>query len=157
MEYLLEILDKETEVYTNYLDLATQKKKALIENDIDIIEMITDREKSLSTKVLALEAARVEYLREQGFPASVQLDELLPKMQGQGKEQLKIKAATLKKILVECKRFTDSNMALMKQSSNYINHMIKIFTTTLNGSKPAIYSQKGENKFETGKIADMQG
>lgn len=157
MEYLLEILDKETDVYTNYLDLATQKKKALIENDIDVLEMITDQEKTLSTKVLALEAARVEYLREQGYPASIQLDELMPKLEGKTQKQLKDKAAGLKKILTECKKFTDSNMALMKQSSNYINHMIKIFTTTLNGAKPAIYSQKGENKFEAGKIADIQG
>ncbi len=59
MEYLADILEKEAGVYSNYLDLAIKKKQALIENDVDILESITDEEKSLSTKVLALEAARL--------------------------------------------------------------------------------------------------
>ncbi|MBT6843260.1 MAG: flagellar protein FlgN [Candidatus Melainabacteria bacterium] len=157
MKYLLDILDKETEVYTNYLDLATQKKTALIENDIDALELITDQEKGLSTKVLALEAARVEFLREQGFPASIQLSELVPQLEKEDRKELTNKAAVLKEVLTQCKKVTESNMALMKQSSNYINHMIKIFTSSLNGSKPATYSEKGTNKFEAGKIADIQG
>ncbi|MDD9899340.1 MAG: flagellar protein FlgN [Candidatus Melainabacteria bacterium] len=158
MDYLLDILDKETEVYSNYLDLAVQKKKALVENDIDKLEQITDQEKNLSTKVLALEAARVEFLREQGFPPSIQLSELLPELDSKQRDQVKDKAEGLKKVLTECKKFTETNMALMKQSSNYINHMIKIFTSTINGNKPAVYTAKGEeNKFEAGKIADIQG
>ena len=97
-------------------------------------------------------------MREQGFPPSIQLSELLPELDSKQRDQVKDKAEGLKKVLTECKKFTETNMALMKQSSNYINHMIKIFTSTINGNKPAVYTAKGEeNKFEAGKIADIQG
>ncbi len=156
MEYLAEILDKEVGVYTHYLDLAMKKKQALIENNVDILDAITDEEKSLSTKVLALEAARVEYLREQGYPSNINLNDLLPKLPKEYRDDVKSKSENLKEILTQCKKFSDSNMTLLKQSSNYINHMIKIFSSNLNGGQPATYG-KGTQKFKTGKIADMQG
>ncbi len=156
MEYLADILEKEAGVYTNYLNLAIKKKQALIENDVDILEAITDEEKSLSTKVLALEAARVEYLREQGYPSNINLNDLLPKLPKEHRDEVRAKSENLKEILTQCKKFSDSNMTLLKQSSNYINHMIKIFSSNLNGGQAATYG-KGLQKFQTGKIADMQG
>ncbi len=156
MEYLAEILEKEAGVYTNYLDLAIKKKQALIENDVLTLESITDEEKSLSTKVLALEAARAEYLREQGYPSNINLSELLPKLPKEQRDEIKSKSENLKDILTKCKKFSDSNMTLLKQSSNYINHMIKIFSSNLNGAQPATYG-KGAQKFKIGNIADLQG
>ena len=73
------------------------------------------------------------------------------------KESLEATANDLRKILSECKRFHDSNMSLLKQSSNYLNHMIKVFTQSINGGKPAATYGKGSHKFESGKIADIQG
>ncbi len=156
MKYLVELLEKETKVYEDYLGLAVQKKQALIDNDIEILDGITSQEKELSTKVLALEAARVEFLREQGYSSDITMDELLPRI---ADDQDLVKTAdNLKNVLTECKKFNDSNMALLKQSSNYINHMIKVFTSNLNkGRQPATYSRHGMKKFESGKLADMQG
>lgn len=156
MEYLAEILEKETDIYTNYLNLAIKKKQALIENNVDTLEAITDEEKSLSTKVLALEAARVEYLREQGYPSNINLNDLLPKLPKEQRDTVRSKSENLKDVLTKCKKFSDSNMTLLKQSSNYINHMIKIFSSNLSGGQPATYG-KGVQKFNLGKIADMQG
>lgn len=156
MEYLAEILEKEASVYTHYLDLAIKKKQALIDNDVDSLDSITDEEKSLSTKVLALEAARVEYLREQGYPSNINLSDLLPKLPKEQRDEIKTKSENLKEVLTKCKKFSDNNMTLLKQSSNYINHMIKIFSSNLNGGQPATYG-KGTQKLAMGKIADMQG
>ncbi|MCE2929567.1 MAG: flagellar protein FlgN [Candidatus Caenarcaniphilales bacterium] len=157
MKYLIDLLEKETNVYNNYLDLAVKKKKALIENDFDTIELITEEEKNLSTKVLALEAARIEFLREQGFAANIHINDLIEQVKGDSKVQLETSAANLRDVLRNCKKFHDSNLSLLKQSSNYINHMIKVFSTSLTGGKgPAIYS-KGANRIESGRIADVQG
>lgn len=156
MKHLIEILEKETNVYSNYLDLAVKKKQALIDNNIDALELITDEEKKLSTKILALEAARLEHLREQGYPTGIQLDQLLPKLAAEERDEVKSSAEKLKEVLSQCKKFSDNNMALLKQSSNYINHMIKTFSSNLNGGGPAIYA-KGAAKLKTGKIADLEG
>jgi len=157
MKYLIELLEKETKVYSNYLDLAIKKKKALIENDIETLDLITDEEKGLSTKVLALEAARVEFLREEGYPANTHIDEVIEKTEASKRGELESSAGELRTILSNCKKFHDGNMALIKQSSNYINHMIKVFSSNLNGGRPAATYTKGAQKIQSGKIADMQG
>lgn len=159
MQYLVELLEKETKVYEDYLGLAMKKKQALIDNEIEILDDITGEEKVLSTKVLALEAARVEFLREQGYPSDITMDELLPRIADEpGSTGLAETADNLKNVLTECKKFNDTNMALLKQSSSYINHMIKVFSANLNqGRQPATYSRHGMKKFESGKLADLQG
>jgi flagellar biosynthesis/type III secretory pathway chaperone len=158
MKYLVELLDKEIAVYNSYLELAAKKKQALIDNNIDDLDLVTESEKSLSSRVLALEAARVEFLREQGYPANITLDELLPRLENNDRQELQSIAKNLKEVLVQCKRFSDSNMALLKNSSNYINHMIKIFSSNLSGtSSSPVYSRRGEQVMESGQIADLQG
>lgn len=156
MQYLAEILDKEVKVYEDYLDLATQKKQALMNNDMQSLEAITIEEKGLSTKILALEAARTEFLREQGHNPNTTLDELLTKIpEEESKSTIKTKSDKLRSVLGECKAFNDNNMALLRQSSNYINHMIKIFTKKFDNDQ-VTYS-KSQQKLKSGKIADMQG
>ena len=155
MKYLVELLEKETDIYGSYLELALRKKKALIDNDIDRLDQITGEEKALSTKILALEAARTEYLREEGFQGSITLNELLPKLSPEDRTQVEKISENLREVLTNCKKFNDNNVALLKQSSNYINHMIKVFSSTLGGGTAATYS-RGVNKFSSGQIADMQ-
>ncbi len=156
MKHLIELLDKETQVYRRYLELAANKKNALIDNSIEELDLITEEEKALSAKVLALEAARTEYLREQGHGSNITLDELLPKLSEVERAAVNEAATKLRSTLKDCKKINDSNMSLLKQSSNYINHMIKVFTSTLNGGENATYA-KGIEKLQTGKIADLQG
>lgn len=157
MKYLVEILDKEKDVYSSYLNLATEKKQALIDNSYEKIEIITEAEKNLSTKILALEAARIEFLREQGFPKNIHINDLIKQVNDEDRQAIETSVNNLRLVLKECKQFHDSNMSLLKQASNYVNHMIKIFSSNLNaGRTPAIYS-KGGSKIEIGRIADMQG
>ena len=117
MKYLVELLDKEIEIYNNYLELAVKKKQALIDNNIDDLDLVTESEKSLSTRVLALEAARVEFLREQGYPANITLDQLLPQLETKERQELQAISTNLREVLVQCKRFSESNMALLKNST----------------------------------------
>jgi flagellar biosynthesis/type III secretory pathway chaperone len=157
MKYLKDILEKEIDVYNNYLEAAIKKKQALIDNDIDLLEDITVTEKDLSTKILALEAARIEFLREEGYSSNIHLNDLLEEVPSEDKDSLEATAQNLRDVLAECKKFHDSNMNLLKQSSNYLNHMIKIFTQSINGGKGSPTYGKTSQKFESGKIADLQG
>lgn len=156
MKYLVEILDKEVDAYSGYLVLATKKKQALISNDIDTLESINVQEKGLSAKILALEAARTEFLREQGFNTNIILDDLLGVLPDVDKERVQKSANKLREILVNCRKFNEDNMALLRQSSSYINHMIRIFSKSIN-KEQVTYNNKGTQKFESGEIADLQG
>jgi hypothetical protein len=82
----------------------------------------------------------------------------LPQLETKERQELQAISTNLREVLVQCKRFSESNMALLKNSSNYINHMIKVFSSTLSGTNHSpVYSRKGNQTMEAGQIADMQG
>jgi hypothetical protein len=48
-------------------------------------------------------------------------------------------------------------MALVRQSSSYINHMIKVFTQSDKSSERATYQKNAAGKIENIRLADIQG
>ena len=159
---LTDILKEEFDIYAKYLKLAEKKKEALIKNNIDILPKITDIERKLSTKVLQLENKRKNILRKEGFDSTVKIGELLDNIKETGREDVDLDdleaiARKLKNILTDCRKFNENNMALIRQSSSYINHMIKVFTKADKSSESATYTKDSTGKIENIKLADLQG
>ncbi len=155
MQYLVTILNKESDVYQNYLELGVKKKQALMENDFELLESITVQEKVLSAQILKLESERYEFLEEQGFRKDITITELMAAVPEANKQELFNSSEKLKNLLVESRRFNETNMALLRQSSNYINHMIKIFTKNIEGEQPTY--GRGVSGFKSSKLADVEG
>lgn len=153
MELLLDILNKETDAYHAYLDLGMRKKHAYVNNEMDVFEAASFEEKGLTSKILALEAARVTCLKEEGFKSGVTIDELLDATSEEYKTELEQSASKLHDALIDCKKFQEENTTLMQHSSNYINHMIEVFSRER--VKPAqLYSQE-ILRFTPTKIVDI--
>ncbi len=162
MNELTDILEQEFDIYAKYLKLAEKKKEALIKNNIDILPKITDIERKLSTKILQLENKRKSILRKEGFDNNVKIGEVLNQVRETERDDVDVDslegmAKKLKGILSDCKKFNDNNMALIRQSSNYINHMIKVFTKADKSSESATYKKDSGGKIENIRLADMQG
>ena len=126
MQYVKEILEKEIDVYNNYLEAAVKKKQALIDNDIELLEDITVTEKDLSTKILALEAARIEFLREKGYSANIHLNDLLEEVPSEDKDSLEATAKDLREILSELKKFFFLTKCCFITNIKYILRMLNI-------------------------------
>ena len=162
MKELNDILNEEYEVYSKYLKLAAKKREALIKNNIDLLPKITDIERKLSTKILQLENKRKLFLREEGYGTNVTIGEILSKLSDSNdsaheQESLEETAKRLKETLEECKKINDNNMALVRQSSSYINHMIKVFTKSDKSAESATYQKNAVGKIENIRLADIQG
>lgn len=162
MNELTDILEQEFDIYAKYLKLAEKKKEALIKNNIDILPKITDIERKLSSKILQLENTRKGILRKEGFDNNIKIGEVLNKIRETEREDVNVDsleamAKKLKTILSDCKKFNDNNMALIRQSSNYINHMIKVFTKADKSSESATYKKDSGGKIENIRLADIQG
>lgn len=161
MKELNEILGEECEVYSKYLKLAEKKREALVNNNIDLLPKITDIERKLSTKILQLENKRKVFLREEGYGSNATIGEILRKLEQEENPEeqgsLEQTAKRLKETLERCKQFNDNNMALIRQSSSYINHMIKVFTQSDKSSESATYNKSSIGKIENIKLADIQG
>ncbi len=155
MQYLADILNKEADVYHNYLENASRKKQALIENDFDLLESITVQEKVLSAQILKLESERYDFLEDQGMRRDITINEIMKQMPVVEQKALHQSAQRLKDALLESRKFNETNMALLRQSSNYINHMIKIFAKNIEGEQPTY--GRGVQGFKSTKIADQEG
>ncbi len=155
MQYLADILNKEADVYHNYLENASRKKQALIENDFDLLESITVQEKVLSAQILKLESERYDFLEDQGMRRDITINEIMKQMPVVEQKALQQSAQRLKDALLESRKFNETNMALLRQSSNYINHMIKIFAKNIEGEQPTY--GRGVQGFKSTKIADQEG
>jgi|GEM_PF-2581717 len=155
MQYLADILNKEADVYQNYLENAARKKQALIENDFELLESITVQEKVLSAQILKLESERYDFLEDQGMKRDITINEILERMPRTEQAALRDSATRLKDALLASRKFNETNMALLRQSSNYINHMIKIFAKNVEGEQPTY--GRGVQGFKSTKIADLEG
>lgn len=155
MRYLADILNKEADVYQNYLENSARKKQALIENDFETLESITVQEKVLSAQILKLESERYEFLEENGMRRDITVNEIVAKLPESEQVMIQASAQRLKDALLESRRFNETNMALLRQSSNYINHMIKIFAKNIEGEQPTY--GRGVQGFKPTKYADLEG
>ncbi len=155
MQYLADILNKEADVYQNYLENATRKKQALIENDFETLESITVQEKVLSAQILKLESERYEFLEENGMRRDITVNEIIANLPECEQVIIQASAQRLKDALLESRKFNETNMALLRQSSNYINHMIKIFAKNIEGEQPTY--GRGVQGFKSTKLADIEG
>ncbi len=155
MQYLVDILNKETEVYQNYLMVAAQKKQALMENDFEALEASTIQEKVLSAQILKLESERYEFIQEQGLRKDITITELIEVAPKAQQKALSLSADKLKEALMASRKFNDTNMALLRQSSHYINHMMKTFAKNIEGEQPTY--GRGVQSFKPSKLADVEG
>ncbi len=155
MQYLADILNKEADVYHNYLALAAKKKQALIENDFETLESVTVQEKVLSAQILKLESERYDFLEEQGLGRNITVNEIMAAVPAADQEMVRNSAQRLREVLLESRKFNETNMALLRQSSNYINHMIKIFAKNIEGEQPTY--GRGVQGFKPTKLADVEG
>lgn len=129
MKNLIDILDKETNIYSKYLELSEKKKNAIEINDLDELDLIIEEEKNLSSKIFALEAARLEYLQENGYQKNLSLTKILEKLPVTEREELSDAALKLRQTL---ELVNHRELISFRQSSAYLNHMIKVFGSFIN-------------------------
>lgn len=82
MEELISTLSQEKDVYLTLLPIAEEKTKAIVANDLEELQKVTDREKEMVDRVNALERKRSEVINNMGIvlgrkPQELTLTELI--------------------------------------------------------------------------------
>lgn len=82
MEELISTLSQEKDVYLALLPIAEEKTKAIVANDLEELQKVTDREKEMVDRVNALERKRSEVINNMGIvlgrkPQELTLTELI--------------------------------------------------------------------------------
>ena len=137
MEELISTLSQEKELYLALLPIAEEKTKAIVANDLDSLQEITNREQLAVGRIGALERKRDEVITNMGIvlgrkPQELTLAELIRVTEKQPKDQAAL--TELKDALgVAVKKLADvneRNNVLIRQSLDMIQFNMNLLQST---------------------------
>ena len=137
MEELISTLSQEKELYLALLPIAEEKTKAIVANNLEELQEITNREQTAVGKISALERKRDEVIANMGIvlgrkPQELTLAELIRVTEKQPKDQAAL--AELKDALGEAVRkladVNERNNVLIKHSLDMIQFNMNLLQST---------------------------
>ncbi len=137
MEELISTLSQEKDIYLTLLPIAEEKTKAIVKNDLERLQQITEREQEAVNRINALERKRNEVITNMGIvlsrkPQELTLAELIRIAEKQPKDrdalsELKDALGTTVKKLAD---LNERNNVLIKQSLDMIQFNMNLIQST---------------------------
>jgi flagellar biosynthesis/type III secretory pathway chaperone len=133
LQAVFEIMEKLIEAHQNLLDLAEQKKRALIQNDIGQLTAITNKESRLIKQVAELDQQRIhatgKFMLEKGYRPNPHvtisdLTKLIFKLDE--KKSLQALQQTLLQTINKLKAANELNRQLLEQSLAFVNYSLDL-------------------------------
>ena len=137
MEEMISTLSQEKDLYLALLPIAEEKTKAIVANDLEELQRITDKEQMTVDRVTALERKRAEIINNMGIvlgrkPEDLTLDELIKVAEKQPKVQEELRE--LKDVLGKSVRrladLNERNRVLIQQSLEMIEFNMNLLQST---------------------------
>lgn len=123
IDELVDVLDKENSEYETLISLSTEKTSTIIQNNIEQLQTIMDREQAIVDKVNMLEKQREDTVRDickvlHVEPVDLTVKVLIDLLRKQPAEQKKLQDVhtKLRKTLDRMVRLNENNQALIKES-----------------------------------------
>lgn len=126
IEELIDVLDKEYEIYNELIPVANEKTKIIVKNDLAALQEITAREQEAVDRITALEHKRNRIMEDiktvLGKKNELSLSELIGFLNQQQKEQktLTILHDKLKEAVNSLMEVNNRNKSLIEQSLEMI-------------------------------------
>ena len=137
MEEMISTLSQEKELYLALLPIAEEKTKAIVANDLEALQRITDKEQEAIDRVGALERKRTEVLNNMGIvlgrkPEELTLTELIKVAEKQPKAQADLRELkdALGKSVKRLADLNERNGALIRQSLEMIEFNMNLLQST---------------------------
>jgi flagellar biosynthesis/type III secretory pathway chaperone len=132
---IVTVLNQMSELHEQLYVLGTQKKDALIANDVDTITQITQKETRLMKQIAELDKLRsnavVYFLQEKGLRPQTNMtmsDLLKVVFKAEEKQQLSDAQSRLLAVLEQLKEQNERNRQLIEQSLAFINYSLDLVT-----------------------------
>ncbi len=131
---LIDIMQKECEIYTQLKAVEVEKKQIIIDNDVKALEKVTAREQGFLKTIVHLEELRAEVV--DGFCSSIGLEkfetinDILNVLKESEKKKLTKVRDELYSVTTSLKEVNELNNMLLNQSIDYINYTIEVARST---------------------------
>ena len=137
IEELITTLSEETELYEKLIPIADKKTKAIVENDLDSLNAITESEQSAVDRLTNLEKKRSEVIKNIGIvmnkdPDTLNFSTIIELIRKKKKEQeaLRYIHDRLKKSLKRLRAINGRNQMLIKESLDMIEFDLNVIQST---------------------------
>ncbi|MCT4595412.1 MAG: flagellar protein FlgN [Anaeromicrobium sp.] len=157
-EQLIVILKKECEVYEEYMKIADEKTRLIIDKEIGSLDKMTIKEEKIIGEVSKIDRVRNliigNLLKEKNIHKVDKLEEIIQMVDKKYSKVLVDLKNRLEKILTEIKRLNDLNEKLINQSLDYIEFNVNLYTSLKNTQvvyKGNDRDEKYSNSFFDGK------
>ena len=140
---LIEILNEQNERHTELLGLSKEKREAIIKNDIEHLQKITNLENLIASQSLKLERKRMALMDEITQvlcveSGTVTLSELTNALKGQDEHGELVKAGEkIRNTLNELAQENSTNASLIQNALDYIEYSMNVIQTSFNQSPAA--------------------
>ena len=144
---LIDILDRQRELYQRLLEIAKAKQPVLVKGDLAKLEEFTKQEEQIVVQVGKLEEQRSRVHQALAnhfhFPEpEITLSEIAAKVSAELSDKLSQVGDGLKDTLNELKDVNNLNSVLIKQSLDYIEFTVNLITSI--GETPSYPEKPGE-------------
>lgn len=157
MKQMIEILKKQLEIYKEILKISEDKTDIIVEDKVDALKPMVDREEALISQYISLEKQRIGIIKEfassKGIDEVLKINDLCGYFPDDAEEMKRLKDEildTTKKIKVK----NALNQELVKNSLDYINFSVGLITGSNRGT--GTYGKEGtQNKSEAKNFLDI--
>lgn len=137
MEELISTLSQEKDIYLTLLPIAEEKTKAIVANDLEALQKVTEKEKEMVDRVTALERKRSEVINNMGIvlgrkPQELTLTELIcvAEKQPRDKEVLTELKDVLGTAVRKLEDINERNKVLIQHSLEMIEFNMNLIQST---------------------------
>lgn len=142
---LIKLLQSHLDYHQIMLQIADEKKEALIANEVDHLLSILEREEGVAKRMQELEEERKRALQSLGIDNKISFQKFLDSAPEEKKEDLSLLRAHLLKTLEVLKEKNETNAMLINESLDLNEFSIQLFT---NSNMASTYSPWNTKKRE---------
>ncbi|PAB59370.1 flagellar protein FlgN [Anaeromicrobium sediminis] len=158
-EQLIVILKKECEVYEEYMKIADEKTKLIIDKKINLLDKMTIREEKIISEVRKIDTVRNliigNLLKERNVHKIDKLEDIIHMVEMKYSKVLLELKNRLEKVLMEIKRLNDLNEKLINQSLDYIEFNVNLYSSLK--STQVVYKENNNDGHYLNSFFDGKG
>lgn len=156
IEDLLETLSKEKDGYERLYNLSLEKRNAIVDRDVSVLENVSDREQDISTDLRNLEKRRLRLIKDMAVVLGHDNEELtvtriIELLSKQPKEQKQLTEA--RDLLVDSagrmQFMNEQNRMLLEQAMDMLEFDLNLFKGMRQAPETANYNR---NAYNTGDL-----
>ena len=137
---LIDVLNEQTQYYGELILLSSQKKEAIIKNDINMLQSVNASESEMLGKTQRAEKSRIDLTKDISEVLNVKeedltLTKLAELISGQPEQEALLEARdAIRGVVHELKELNDHNKVLLNNSVEYIEFSLNVMRSATDSS-----------------------